>query len=70
MFNGITFDDAIPLQQLNTSSLITLRGMLNSVKVNGDLDLTMWDVSNVTDMRGMFEASGLEKLNKLPAWYK
>ena len=50
MFNGITFDDAIPLQQLNTSSLITLRGMLNSVKVNGDLDLTMWDVSNVTNL--------------------
>ena len=35
---------------------------------NGKID--KWDVSNVTNMKNMFDGSRLEKLGKLPPWYK
>ena len=44
MFRGVTFNDAVPLQQLNVSSIRNARYMLCSIKVNGDLDLSMWDM--------------------------
>ena len=33
-------------------------------------DISKWDVSNTKNMGGMFYNSRLEKLNKLPEWYK
>ena len=35
-----------------------------------DGDISKWDVSNVKNMDFMFYNSKLEKLNKLPDWYK
>lgn len=56
------------LNFIDTSKITDMSGLFSKTKFNGDI--SKWDVSKVTDMRDMFEASMLEKLNKLPKWYK
>ena len=33
-------------------------------------DISNWDVSNVTDMRSMFDDSPLKENDNLPVWYE
>ena len=66
MFNNSKFDGDI--SNWDVSNVTSMATMFAYSEFNGDL--SKWDVSKVTIMREMFNSSKLEKLNKLPDWYK
>lgn len=68
MFRGITFDNAIPLQQLNVSTLGSPAGMLSGIILNGDLDLTMWDVSNANSLANFLNGANIKGAVNLGGW--
>lgn len=67
MFNGVTFDDAVPLQQLNVSPIRSARGMLTGIKVNGDLDLSMWNV-HPTNLESFLNSAIIKGTVNLSGW--
>ena len=52
----------------DVSNVIDMRCTFHSSKFTGDI--SRWDVSKVKYMNGMFDNSKLEKMSKLPMWYK
>lgn len=66
LFETSIFDGDI--SEWDVSKVINMGNMFAYSEFNGDL--SNWDVSKVTIMREMFNSSKLEKLNKLPDWYK
>ena len=67
IFNGVTFDDAVPLQRLNVSPIRSARDMLIGIKVNGDLDLSMWDI-HPTILEGFLSGATINGAVNLSGW--
>ena len=56
------------ISKWNVSKVETMIEMFEQSEFNGDI--SNWDVSNVSYLGRLFKDSKLEKLNKLPSWYK
>ena len=66
MFEDSKFNGDI--SKWNTSNAKNMASMFENSIFTGDI--SKWDVSNVEYMGRSFRNSKLEKLNKLPRWYK
>ena len=66
MFKDSKFNGDI--SKWNTSNVKNMVSMFENSIFTGDI--SKWDVSNVEYMGRLFRNSKLEKLNKLPRWYK
>lgn len=56
------------ISKWDVSNVKDMNNMFGYSKFSGDI--SKWDVSRVKDMNGMFDNSKLEKMSKLPIWYK
>ena len=66
MFANSSFTGDI--SKWNVSKVENMMYMFANSIFNGDI--SKWNVSNVKNMSSMFYNSKLEKLNKIPSWYK
>lgn len=67
MFYNVTFNDAIPLQQLKVSNMTHFDGLLSGVKVKGDLDLSMWNV-HPTNLTSFLNSAIINGSVNLSGW--
>lgn len=56
------------ISKWNVSKVTNMWGMFSGSQFTGDLN--KWKVSDETDMEDAFKDSALEKMGKIPKWYK
>ncbi|WP_295057039.1 BspA family leucine-rich repeat surface protein [uncultured Fibrobacter sp.] len=66
MFENSQFNGDI--SKWNVSKVTNMWGMFSGSQFTGDLN--KWKVSDGTDMEDAFMDSALEKMGKIPKWYK
>ena len=58
------------ISKWDVSNVKDTNNMFTNSRFNGDISGWNIDIDNMVDSRYMFINSKLEKLNKIPSWYK